>query len=92
MITLKNKYTGEVKTVKRGFSWTSLFFGILVPLFRGDFKNFLIGLAVYSFGSLLTVGIVPVLYYAYMCFKYNDIYTKDLTNDGTWEFMEGGNK
>ena len=36
-ITLKND-VGVVKRVPVGFSWTMLFFGPLVPLFRGDIK------------------------------------------------------
>lgn len=34
--------TGAFAYVKAGFSWTTLFFGPLVPLFRGDLKYFLI--------------------------------------------------
>lgn len=34
---MKNKI-GQVKMVKDGFSWTTLFWGALVPLFRGDGK------------------------------------------------------
>ena len=42
MINLKHKNTNVVKQVKIGFSWTVLFFGVFVPLFRGDCKWFLI--------------------------------------------------
>lgn len=33
-VTLINPKTKEVKIVKIGFSWTTLFFGIFVPIFR----------------------------------------------------------
>ena len=33
--TMKNEI-GQIKVVKEGFSWTMLFFGIFVPLCRGD--------------------------------------------------------
>ena len=37
VITLKND-VGVVRKAPIGFSWTMLFFGPLVPLFRGDIK------------------------------------------------------
>ena len=47
-ITLKNNY-GKVKRVKIGLSWTFLFFGFFVPLFRGDMKNFMLVYNIYMF-------------------------------------------
>lgn len=35
---------GQIKIVKDGFSWTTLFFGPFVPLLRGDLKWFLISI------------------------------------------------
>ena len=29
---------GQLRTAKVGFSWTTFFFGFLVPIFRGDAK------------------------------------------------------
>jgi hypothetical protein len=40
MITLQNKDTGLVKELKIGFSWTFLFFGALVYIFRGNWSEF----------------------------------------------------
>ena len=36
-IQLQSNY-GAIKTIPTGFSWTALFFGFFVPLFRGDAK------------------------------------------------------
>ena len=38
------KSTGKIKSVKRGFSYTYLFFGSLVPLFRGHIGGFFLSL------------------------------------------------
>lgn len=73
MITLKNEY-GVVKRVKHGFSWTMLFFGVFVPLLRGDLKWFIISfaLAFFTFGFSWLV----------MPFIYNKQYLEDLLNKG----------
>ena len=65
---------GIVKQVKVGFSWTMLFFGIFVPLIRGDFKWFGITLLV----ALLTSGISWFVF----PFLYNKLYIKDLLAAG----------
>lgn len=41
VVFLKNKSNGKIKKGILGFSWTTFFFGLLVPLFRKDFKMFL---------------------------------------------------
>jgi len=60
-VTLKNEI-GALKTAPTGFSWTMLFFGCFVPLFRGDFKWFFISLcaAFISFG--ISWLIMPFIY------------------------------
>jgi hypothetical protein len=62
------------KQVKAGFSWTFFFFGIWVPLFRGDFKNLfrIWGL------SIITIGV----YYFIACFTYNKTYIQGLLEKG----------
>ena len=62
--TMKNEI-GQVKVVKEGFSWTMLFFGIFVPLCRGDWKWFLIILI----ANLFTYGLASVAF----AFIYNKI-------------------
>ena len=71
--TMKNEI-GQVKIVKEGFSWTILFFGIFVPLYRGDWKWFLIILI----ANIFTYGWASVVF----AFIYNKIYINDLLEKG----------
>lgn len=70
------------KEVKLGYSWTMFFFGVLVPLFRLDWKWFLIILGV---DALLTVTglvfLIPLLMLG-LSFFYNKLYAKDLYEKG----------
>ena len=70
---------GFQKEVTTGFSWTSLFFGIFVPLLRGDGTGFLIQL----FLGFVTMGwswlIIP--------FTYNSAYQERLRNRG-WRSLK----
>jgi hypothetical protein len=63
-----------LKTVKLGFSWTFFFFGIFIPLFRGDLKWFLIILI----STIFTYGLALFVF----MFVYNKIYVKDLLEKG----------
>ena len=74
MIVLKNKDTGLTKECPTGFSWTCLFFGVFVPLIRGDLKWAFIAflLSLFSFG--LAWLVFP--------FIYNKIYIKGLMSRG----------
>ena len=76
--TMKNEI-GQVKVVKEGFSWTMLFFGIFVPLCRGDWKWSLIILI----ANLFTYGLASVVF----AFIYNKIYINDLLEKG-YKFQE----
>ncbi len=73
MLRLKNSI-GMVKECKVGFSWTTLFFGLFVPLLRGDLKNtaIMIGL------GLLTLGLSWLVF----PFVYNSMYIKSLLMQG----------
>lgn len=73
MLTLKND-NGVTKTVKVGFSWTMLFFGVFVPLVRGDWKWGLISIVL----APITFGISWLVF----PFIYNKLYINDLKNKG----------
>ena len=67
--------SGAVKAgVKVGFSWTLFFFGVFVPLFRGDIKWTLIMFV----AAFVTFGLSWLVF----PFIYNKIYTQDLLNQG----------
>ena len=74
MIHLKQPTTGAYKQVPTGFSWTSLFFGCFVPLFRGDVLWLIIALPL----SIFTAG----LFWLVFPFIYNKIYIKSLLDKG----------
>lgn len=64
---LKHKESGIMKKGYFGFSWTYLFFGWFVPLFRGEISIALLHLLV----SLLTFGIWQIIF----AFLYNKQFT-----------------
>ena len=70
------------KEVKLGFSWTMFFFGVFVPLFRGDWKWFLIILGI-DVALTITglIFIMPLLMLG-LSFFYNRLYAKDLYDKG----------
>ena len=88
-ITLINK-DNKTKTCKVGFSWTSLFFIYLVPLFRLDFKNFTLQILLYS-ACIVIVPLSPILVtivYIGIAIYYNNLYIKDLVNKGYMPYSD----
>ena len=71
-----------VKEVQTGFSWTTLFFGPLPALFRGDLKwaaiQFIVNLAV----GVVTVGFGLIVTFIIFAFIYNARYEQDLRAAG----------
>lgn len=71
---LKHPQTNEIREVKVGFSWTTLFFGCFPALIRGDFKWALI----MFLAALVTYGISWFVF----PFIYNKLYIKELARKG----------
>jgi hypothetical protein len=82
--------SGMRKEVKLGFSWTTFFFGLFVPLIRGDLKwaaimfvlSLMVGVPTAGIGSLI-VGIV-------FSAIYNKLYIKELLTKGYEPADEAG--
>ena len=65
---------GQLRTAKVGFSWTTFFFGFLVPIFRGDAKW-----AVIMFiASIFTLVLAQIV----LSFTYNGTYVRELLSKG----------
>lgn len=73
-VNLFNPVTKQAKQTKVGFSWTVFFFGGFPPLFRGDWKWFLIMLV----AGACTFGVANLVF----CFIYNKLYINDLLASG----------
>jgi len=93
-VIFEHPVTGELKEAPLGFSWTTLIFGVFVPLIRGDWKWAIIMLLV----GLVTLGIsllvFPLIYYELVslvtlgiswivfAFIYNKLWAKELVTKG----------
>lgn len=64
----------DIKVAPIGFSWTTLFFGFIPALIRGDWKWAVIQLIC----SILSYGLSGFVF----MFIYNKLYAKDLLNKG----------
>jgi hypothetical protein len=73
-ILIKNPPTGILKTGYYGFSWTYLFFGWFVPIFRGEPTIALVHAAL----TLLTVGVWQIVF----AFIYNKQYMIRMLTSG----------
>jgi hypothetical protein len=74
--------SGLTKEVKKGFSWTFFFFGLFVPLIRGDLKWAAIMFALQLLTATFTFGIGAFVVSLIFAFTYNKIYIKDLLEKG----------
>lgn len=73
---------GVQKNVPQGFSWSTLFFGFFVPLFRGDLKWAAIMLAVGVLGAVFTLWIGTIIGWIVFACIYNRKYEEDLRLQG----------
>ncbi|NLX85288.1 MAG: hypothetical protein GXZ00_06700 [Synergistaceae bacterium] len=74
MIIRLEDVTGQLRTAKVGFSWTVLFFGFCVPIYRGDAKW-----AVIMFiANVFTLWLANLI----LSFTYNETYIRDLLTKG----------
>lgn len=82
----------KVKKAYLGFSWTFFFFGLFVPLFRKDYKNFFIFLIVaiiecvllFNISSIFTIAILFIILIINIQISnyYNCIHTMKLLKNG----------
>ena len=82
MIILKHKESGLMKECVTGFSWTTFFFGMIVPLIRGDLKWAMILLALGLIIGAFTLGIGAIIVNIVFAFVYNKIYIRNLMERG----------
>ena len=82
----------RTKEIKIGFSWTMFFFGIFVPLFRGDWKWFLIILLTEVLLGMVSGGIITLLLMIAFPFFYNKLYARDLYEKGYRGLTPGENQ
>ena len=80
---------GQGKEIKIGFSWTMLFFGVFVPLFRSDWKWFVILVIANIIFLQVNLAFLPTLIF---CFLYNKLYARDLYNAGYRGMSEADEK
>ncbi|MCA0754892.1 DUF2628 domain-containing protein [Paenibacillus sp. N4] len=79
---LRHYQSGHVIYSEKGFSWTTLFFGFFVPLFRGDLKWFAVMLITNVLITIVTAGFGLIIsWFAFACI-YNGSYIKDLGKKG----------
>lgn len=82
MIILQNKDTGLTKECSTGFSWTTFFFGVFVPLVRGDLKWAFILFLLTALVGIFTFGIGSFFVGPIFAVFYNKIYIRGLMANG----------
>lgn len=73
-VNFENPITGHLRQAPVGFSWTTLFFGLIPSLFRGHWVGALIQLIC----AVITFGISGLVF----PFIYNKMYLNHLVNQG----------
>lgn len=78
-IRMKHSKIGLIRNGYYGFSWTYLFFGWFVPLFRGEMAV----AAFHVFFTVITLGLWQLVF----CFLYNRQFMSRQLLDG-WELSD----
>lgn len=78
-VRIRHSGTGMVRTGLYGFSWTYLFFGWFVPVFRGELA---VG-ALHLVFTFITFGLWQFIF----CFLYNKQYMTRMLLNG-WELAD----
>lgn len=73
-LILKNPSDGTIKSAPIGFSWTVLFFGFLVPIYRKDWFWAFVMLIL----EIPTLSFISIIF----AFFYNKIYARKLFRKG----------
>lgn len=84
-VTLRHYASGHEIKCKKGFSWTTLFFGAFVPLLRGDLKWFFIMLITNVLVAVITYFIGFIIPWIIFASIYNGRYIADLGKKGYLE-------
>lgn len=82
MIMLRHPSTNLIKECPTGYSWTTCFFAVFVPLFRGDLKYTLIFILISMFTAACTFFIGALFVSPIFAYFYNKLYIKDLLEKG----------
>ena len=82
MIRLKHPVTNAVKECTTGYSWTTLFFGMFVPLIRGDLKWAVILFLLTLLVGFITAGVGCFMVDAIFACFYNKIFITEMVEKG----------
>jgi uncharacterized membrane protein len=82
MILLKKPDNNLVKECPTGYSWTTFFFGCLVPLIRGDLKWAAILFFISAIIGFITAGFGLIFVTPIFAFFYNKAYIKTKLEEG----------
>ena len=82
MITLKNPNTNLIRECPTGYSWTTCFFNLFVPLVRGDIKWAAINAALCLLICVVTFNVGALLVGPIFAAFYNKLYIKDQLEKG----------
>lgn len=81
-VRLVHKDSGIIRQGYFGFSWTTLFFGTIPALFRGDFLTFIGSFLVYALTGICTAGFGILIAQIAWAFLYNGYHTRRLLERG----------